>query len=824
MKRRAPDHPAVLKITLVCLGVLLFAQILIGALSFSALDKLIADMNADRVEYIARRLQSNIENGLNMGKPLAQFFGLEGLLEDTLSRFGEISGVMVMLPDGEKIAAGGASIAEAEALRQAILPENGNTSAQKSGTIFRIARDQALFATLLRDANGTAQGVLLMRMRVDPGVLEGLLAQSLRILLIITLVATAGLAAIFRYLLPASCISGQGRWRFLAPILALSLAQGGYALHVVSSFRDAWLSAMRGNVEVLSADLARNLDRILGYGLDLNALRDVEAPFSRLARMSPVISVIELVDRDGKVLKRASAEGALSVEDGPRMSGMEEDGSAPFLKRALGGELRRPEARGHLVFHLNAAMIARGVQDRALDVVTVVIVSLVAAIEMLLLSSLLMARAPPRAESTLEPAPKSPLAPPPDDARPGRLARPIVFGFLLVWALPLGFLPIYTRGLMEAETALPPNLLLALPLALEMACGLLATLAAGSLADRRGWPFPTFSGLALFAPGMALTAAADSLSFLIAARCIVGLGYGLVWMGLQGFVATHASSRTRGRDMTDLIAGIFAGHLSGAVIGAMLMEQTGPRPVFVIGAVMTLLPFLGILVLMRPHLRASSTAAARRGAPSETFAPGASGASRWREALRLLGSPGFGWLLFSSVVPFSVIQVGLLSFALPLYLESIDIRAANVGRVLMLYGLCVVYVGPLMGRAVDRAGIAKKTWILWGGLLAGGSLFGLYVGESIIGAALAVMALALASCCLNAAQFPYMLALPEAQKYGLASATSLMRAADKLGQMAGPLIVGLLFGILSMPASFAVIGLVCLFVALPFALFAPRRA
>jgi hypothetical protein len=61
------------------------------------------------------------------------------------------------------------------------------------------------------------------------------------------------------------------------------------------------------------------------------------------------------------------------------------------------------------------------------------------------------------------------------------------------------------------------------------------------------------------------------------------------------------------------------------------------------------------------------------------------------------------------------------------------------------------------------------------------------------------------------------------QQYGAASATGLLRAADKFGQMAGPLIVGALFGLLNMRESLAITALACLAAALPFAFFAPRR-
>jgi predicted MFS family arabinose efflux permease len=801
----------------VCLGILFLAQSLVGVLSFSALDRLIEDLNGDRAGYVARRLQDHIENGLHMGKPLAQFSGLEALLEETRLHAKGVSGIAVFLPEGETLARSGSLIAQAQALRRALLsPDAERLDGARSrlpGTLLQTSGEQTLFSTRLRDADARTQGVLLIQMENDSQAFRHLVAESFRTLLLITLSAAAALAAVFRWLRPSSSLTpGRARFRFLAPLLLLALAQGGYALHVVSTFQEAWLAAMRENVGGISADLARNLDRVLGYGFDLNQLRDIEAPFSRLAKISPIISAIELVDRDGKVLKRADAEGALDANAAdafPR--------DAPLFRLPLGETLERPEARGALVFHLNEALIASGVRSRVLDAVTVVAVSLVTAIEMFLLSFLLMRRAPPEGRPANAP-------PAPDEGNPGRLARSILFGFLFAWALPLSFLPLYARTLLVAGGEAPQNLLLALPLTLEMAFALPATLVAGRMADRRGWQTPTFLGLSIFALGMALCAVAGNFVFLSLARSVVGFGYGLTWMGLQGFVVMNTSQAMRGQSMTDLIAGIFAGHLSGAAIGSMLMEQTGPRPVFAVGAVMTLLPLLGIFVLMRPYMNPPPDSRPRPAAPPVPARGPAEGAARFRETLRLLGSRGFGWLLLGSVIPFSVAQVGLLSFALPLYLESAGVQASNVGRVLMVYGLCIVYLGPLVGRGVDRAGIGKKTWVFWGSLLAGASLLGLHAGEGIAGAALSVLALAVAGCCLGASQTHYMLALPEVRSYGAASATSLMRAADKLGQMAGPLIVGALLGVLGMNASLTVTGLLCLAATLPFAFLAPRQA
>jgi hypothetical protein len=66
-----------------------------------------------------------------------------------------------------------------------------------------------------------------------------------------------------------------------------------------------------------------------------------------------------------------------------------------------------------------------------------------------------------------------------------------------------------------------------------------------------------------------------------------------------------------------------------------------------------------------------------------------------------------------------------------------------------------------------------------------------------------------------------MLALPDVQDYGVAGATSVLRAADKLGQMAGPLVVGALFGAHGLGPGLALTGAIYLAATALFLAFAP---
>lgn len=806
--RRRP----LLEVVLACLGVLLLAQALIGALSLSALDRLVADTTADRVELMARQAAGQIENGLRLGKPLAQYFGLDAVLRDAAGQASDIRGIGVGLPDGSPVA--GSLPDDAAALAAALTGRAGaanGVALRESGTAVRTDGARITLAVPLR-VGAKPEGILFMAVERGAEARGALLRRNLTVLAAATLGAGLLLTVAFRYFIPLPTLAAGGRARFAVPLAALLLAQGVYAADTIATFRSVWLDVTRQNVGMLAHGLQRNLERVLGYGVPPDRMKGVEAPFARLAASFPAIAQIDLARPDGAVLNRADATGALPVPPGAHALARPGDGLVMALPLRANGQ---GHVLAQLVLRLDPSVIAAGVRSRVLDAATVAGVALVAAIEMLLLLSLVMNRAF-SARATL---PDGRRIGPDDQPEVGRIARPVMFGFLFAWALPLGFMPLYARTLIEASGGTAGNLLMALPISVEMGCGLLAALAAGALTDRRGWQMPVLAGLAVAVAGTLLCAAADGLAGFATARGLVGLGYGLTWMGLQGFVVTRSPAGFRGRNMASVIAGLFAGHLSGAAVGAMLMEQAGFRAVFVVGAVMLLLPLAAVLTLMRPYMGRVDAAgrpdAPRRGLPGWLARAG--------ETARLLATRDFGLLLAGSVVPFSVAQVGLLSYALPLYLEAEGTAASSVGRVLMLYGLCVIYLGPVMGRLADGSP-SKKPWIVAGGLIGSVGMLGLYAGGGVVGAALAVLMLAVASCFAGASQSAYMLALDDVQRYGAAGATSLMRAADKLGQMAGPLFVGGMFTLIGMPAGLAMTGAVYLIATLAFLAFAPGRA
>lgn len=814
----------VAEIVAACVVILLLAQGLTGLLTLAAYNRLAVTASAERAELIARDTAARIETGLRLGKPLTQYFGLVDQLDRSLAQMPGLTGASVVLADGYVLATWGQPPPATPALIAAgIKPtgqadEGAGVERLASGTAMQAINDVVVVAVPLSGRAAQPDGALLLGVSASDA---GQSATHVRRSLFVLGLTTPGLALLLIVVLGgvipyATLTRPGGKLRLIVPLMAIILAQALYAADTISSFRNLWLGATRSNVEMLSGRMQQDLQRVLDMGIEVDRLRGVDQWLGRLARNMPAIGAVELHAADGAFLAGADASGPLQASASP--PDLPDDLRIRLPLHQAGGD--NAPLVGVLDVQLAPEVIESGVMSRVLDAATVALVSAIVAFEMFLLLALLVNRSANshgRASQGYDDRKAQVVA---------RISRPVMFAFLFAWAMPLSFVPLYTHTLATSWLVLPDEILMALPLSAEMLLGLVGALWAGRLVDGQRWRIPVLGGMVLAGVGSALAAFAHSVEAFTLARAVVGLGYGLAWMGLQGFVVIGSSPEFRGRNMAWLFAGLFAGHLSGTVTGAMLADQTGYRTVFLVSAVWMIAALLGAALLGRHRpivLAATDSLELSSAAASPSLTQRAAGAAKRVRVRSLLASRDFVALMLGSIVPFSIVQVGLLYFALPIYLQAQGVSSAGIGRVLMLYGLCMIYLGPAIGRLVD--GMPGKTWfITLGAVLGGGGMAWLYLDNSLFTVCVAVVLLALGSCFSGAAQTAWMLSLPAVQKVGAGAATSVMRAADKLGQMIGPLFVGAWFTVVDMGPGLAITGLFYVVAALVFLVVVGRRS
>ena len=775
-----------LRFALAALTVLVLAQLLSGVLTVSAIRKTSFDGTVTAVRIVGHDWSFRIQNALRFGKPITQMFGLPEILAGIRDDLPFVSGALVTLPDGSTVESNAAGPLPA-GLGRLVAEKLASTASlpgdQNRGVAQGKLGETTVFVLPVSGAGGSLAGALVMLVP-DQVIAEATTAPvaDAALSLAITTLLGAGALLIAAFALPFGADGAVDRWKLLlVPGLVLVLVQGSSSWRNIVTFRDAYVQAATENVQRSVDRFGTDLQRLVDRGVRLDRLSDYASPFGRMAADIPELASVRLEDGAGRAIASLDATGEKPGEAQPIRYDIQAPGEGRTLAR-LGATLSQ-------------SAIAQGVWHRALDAGTVLLTSALFGFELLVLFGILMRRLAARAEEGAA------------VDRDGHhlLARPASFLLVFGWALPLSFVPLQMGALAtEPLFGLSRAITLALPISAEMGCALVTALIAGVLTDRKGWHIPfILGGLVCAAGALAATLVTGPIGY-IAARAVVGLGYGLAWMGIQGYVFSWSSPRTRTQAVANLVAGIFAGQICGNVTGAMLADQIGFSSVFVVAAILGLAPILFAFGFMRPYFGRSTVPSAAPAAAAPVPLPLA---PEGGSALGgLLKDRNFLALLLLSVVPFSVAQVGLLYYTLPVYLSQQGIEQGNIGRIMMIYGLSVIYIAPTLGRWVDRH-VRKKPFIVMGGLLGGLGLAFTYLDVGIAALVASVFLLGLASSLGGPAQSSFALHLPSVQRLGTGRAMGIQRAADKLGQMIGPIAVGALFTLMGTRDGLAITGI-----------------
>ena len=361
------------------------------------------------------------------------------------------------------------------------------------------------------------------------------------------------------------------------------------------------------------------------------------------------------------------------------------------------------------------------------------------------------------------------LAAPMSGGRPSgtRAWRLLLLHAGLIQAVTSVVRPTTAYRALELDT--PPELLGLLPAAFAV-LPLLAAVAVGRLADRRGErTVLVVGGAMVLVATVAFVAGGRSLPALVACSALLGLGHLLCMVAEQSLVADFA--RTRSRDAA------FGAYTFASSAG----QAVGPGVLAVVGGDRVQPPTVTLFL--------SGTAAAalllgvglglRRGGGTRTRSVAPAGSVRG-----LLRVPGLPAAVAASLVVVSAVDV--LAVYLPALGTERGLAASTVGVLLVLRALATMASRSLLAAAVARVGRSR---LLMGGAVGAGAA--LAVLALPVPVPLLVVAVLVAGTGLGVGQPLTMswvtLLAPERQR---ATAVSLRLTGNRLGQAVVPAVVG----------------------------------
>ena len=386
--------------------------------------------------------------------------------------------------------------------------------------------------------------------------------------------------------------------------------------------------------------------------------------------------------------------------------------------------------------------------------------------------------------------------------------RAPLFVFILAEEMSRAFLPIYIKTLATPVAGLSLDTVIGLPITVFMLAIALVTPWAGRLTDRIGARRTFLIGVLPAAVGFVGTAFAVSLYDLLLWRTLCGIGYAIVYIACQGHIARHSGVQHRARGMAIFMGAVFAAGVVGPALGGILVDQTGYTTTFLVSAALVLLSALTLLWLLDSE------------AMSETAVR-----PRLRLAdLRLLAAnPRFLALTFLVAIPGKIALTGFLFYLAPLYLHELGNTSAEIGRIMMLYGVATTFLTPGVAQLADRTGRPGLLVVL-GGLVAGlGLLAPLFQADTRM-VLVCVLFLGIGHALSIAPQLALVpvFCARESQLLGSTTVLSIYRLLERSGNIVGPLVAAALLALFGPAGTIAAIGLLVAGGALLFAVGVPR--
>lgn len=354
------------------------------------------------------------------------------------------------------------------------------------------------------------------------------------------------------------------------------------------------------------------------------------------------------------------------------------------------------------------------------------------------------------------------------------MIRPLAFILTIGYNLSLSFVPLLTEKLYVPILNIPESVVLGLPISFEMLCVAIASVISGYIADKKGWRSLFIGGSIIIAFSSIISAVAWEPICFIISRGICGFGYGLVLIAVHVFTSTDNDELKQNKSLSYLTAGAFAGLSCGTAIGGMLADQIGFSNVFYIIAIIVIGAALFAYKLMDNTIPVKGTEEVVYTKKIAHF-------------FKDINVLSFFLFLF---LPASICAMFLIYF-FPTFAEASGYTSTDSSRIFMLYGICIIYIGPMLTKFVSKYFGSKISSILYVLIILGG--LGYFALEGTISSAIvAVIALAIAESFGLIVAINYFVGLRASKELGKGMALGFFGLVENIGQMLGPLIFGML--------------------------------
>lgn len=374
------------------------------------------------------------------------------------------------------------------------------------------------------------------------------------------------------------------------------------------------------------------------------------------------------------------------------------------------------------------------------------------------------------------------------------VVKSIFYVVICVEHLSYSFLASYIENIVNIENN--STILTSAAFTTYYFCFALMLIPSGFFSQHFGEKLVIIGGISLSTLSYAFLLIPDQIVTIFIGRAVAGFGQALIFIGIQSYILNISSEKRKTQGSAIIVYGFQGGMISGMAIGSLLISHIGPSGIFIL-SIAVLLFVLFYTIIFIPEIKSEKKFEKQKIKKQASNLGGNILATmRHHKIIQTVILIG---------VPAKAILTGIIVFALPLLLSQQEYLKEDIGQILMVYAGSVIIANNIISKWVDKTGHTVIV-LTMGGIL---SCFGLYmisyIGWSdlndiiysskieVMIVTIGVMILGLAHGMINAPIVSHITAFDISKRIGMSSIVANYRFVERLGHVAGPIIVGQLF-------------------------------
>jgi len=732
-----------------------------------------------------------IEYAVKYGKPLTNFYGMQELLLDTQRDFTDILDIRVILNDGT-VAYNLNEKEESNKVSEYIIKRRFSSSSPRSGASY--VRDENRYHILIPINNVNKEQIGALDIVLDNSTINARIADfynEILVYLLVIVLVSIFLIIFLISIVPVIRADGGINIGYLTATLIVILLNSQIVFGVINYnlYKKVYIQTVKENTAMVVKVVQKDMNVVIEKGVPVTELNGIETWLNSIVQSVPEVESLYITDIRGDVFYKTK-----------NLVLMQEELINPMYNYSLPLIRDNMSQKGLVNLVLSKKFIDKKLFDIALDAITLLVISFIFMTEIIITLILLLRRK--KAIAVDEGSE--------DDDKDAAIKldtiRPIAFVFFFAFSLTASFIPIVMKSFNDSLLWIPEGVRLSLPVSLEALGTIISTLVTGYIIDKKGWRPPFFYGILIVCAGSVLSGAAVNGTIFVLARLVTGVGYGLSWMAMRGYVSLYSLPSAQTQGFSLLNSGIMSGLNCGVVLGAMIAERAGYSFVFYVTSGLMAISTVIALLLMgnyKKEIKNTENVKVNMDTNIDTSKDANINTNIninrnintniGQDVKKLVCDMKVVRYILLIIVPASICGV-FLNYLFPVAGAELGISSANIGRAFLLYGLFVVYLGPLFGKyAGSKVGI--KSSVIGANILYAAAMLVFGLCFNSWSAFAAVVLLGFSDSFGLAAQGSYFLSFDSSKKTGGGISFAIYSVFYKVGQMIGPLVFGVLISL-----------------------------